>query len=321
MTVLVTGAGLIGTHTAQLLLDQGAGVCLYDPNPSPAYVESVVGPDRKLCYIERGDVRDLATMIEVMRRRGVTRILHTGGLLSTRVDENPYMAFQTNVLGTLNAIEAARLHGLARVVFVSSAMVYQGGPSLAPSEAPISEDTPYWLPSSLYGAYKAMAELLTQAYQRLTGVNALIVRPCAVYGRGEFVGGAQIGQTLQNLLVRALDGPPGSEITVDVPTGERLYVKDAAMAIREAIFVEKPQTRVYNVGSGEIVGAEQLASAISTAIPGAHAVAVETAAAEVRPLDLTYARQDLNYSPQWPLARAIPDYVEELRAHDLDRRR
>ena len=129
MTVLVTGAGLIGTNTAKLLLDQGAGVCLYDPNPSPSYIESIVGPDRKLLYIERGDTRDFANIIEVMRRRGVTRILHTGGVLSTRVDENPYQAFQSNVLGTLNAIEASRLHGLARVVFISSAQAILMDPS------------------------------------------------------------------------------------------------------------------------------------------------------------------------------------------------
>src|SRR5687767_12031814 len=121
MTILVTGAGLIGTNTAKLLLDQGVDVCLYDPNPSASYIESVVGPDHKQLSVERGDTRDFANIIEVMRRHDVTHILHTGGVLSTRVDENPYQAFQSNVLGTLNAIEAARLHGLARVVFISSA--------------------------------------------------------------------------------------------------------------------------------------------------------------------------------------------------------
>ena len=55
MTVLVTGAGLVGTYTAKLLLDQGVGVLLYDTDPSARYIESVVGPDQKLLKVERGE--------------------------------------------------------------------------------------------------------------------------------------------------------------------------------------------------------------------------------------------------------------------------
>lgn len=314
MTVLITGAGLIGTHAARSILDQGAKVLLYDPEPSPSYIESVVGKDRPLCLVERGDVRDLARMVDLIRRLGVTRVLHTGGLVGPRVDENPYMAFQTNVLGTLNVIEAARMHGLSRVVFVSSNYVYLD-PEPPQGEGPISETTPHAAPGTFYGAYKAMAELLTLAYQRLANTNAIIVRPCAVYGRGGYVGGAQHGRTLNDLLWRALFESAGAPLTVDLPTAERVYVKDAAYALREAVFVEKPQSRIYNVGSGEIVTPRMLADAINAAVPGARAVTEASPSNVVRPLDLSLAREDLKYEPQWPLARAIPDYLEELRAY------
>src|SRR5438552_2049894 len=138
MTVLVTGAGLIGTNTARMLLDRGESVCLYDPNPSQPYIGSVVGKDERLS-VERGDTRDFPNIVEVIRRRGVDRILHTGGVLSTRVDENPYQAFQSNVLGTLNTIEAARLHGLARVVFMSSAQATQMDPTAQGAPFPIPD--------------------------------------------------------------------------------------------------------------------------------------------------------------------------------------
>lgn len=305
MTVLVTGAGLIGTNTAKLLLDQGADVCLYDPNPSASYIESVVGPDRKLLYVERGDTRDFANIIEVMRRRDVTRILHTGGVLSTRVDENPYQAFQSNVLGTLNAIEAARLHGLARVVFVSSRQAILMDPA--------SDGAPFPIPDSLYGAYNAMTELLGLAYQRLNGVNVIILRPPGVYGYGEFAGGARYGTALQDLLVQALRDP-GATLHVAIPAAERVYAKDFAQAANEAIFVEQPQTRIYNIGSGEIVDSSKLAAAINAAISGARAVPTQTEAGRESLVDTALARQDLKYEPQWPLARAIPDYIADLRA-------
>src|SRR5438093_10881223 len=102
MTVLVTGAGLIGTNTARLLLEKDESVVLYDPNPSQSYIQSVVGSGADKVAIERGDTRDFPHIVEVMRRHNVNRILHTGGVLSTRVDENPYQAFQSNVVGTLN---------------------------------------------------------------------------------------------------------------------------------------------------------------------------------------------------------------------------
>ena len=305
MTILVTGAGLIGTNTARLLLDQGEGVCLYDPNPSASYIERVVGPDRKLLSVERGDTRDFANIVEVMRRRGVTRILHTGGVLSTRVDENPYQAFQSNVLGTLNAIEAARLHGLARVVFISSAQAILMDPA--------SEGAPFAIPDSLYGTYNAMTELLGLAYQRLDGVNVLILRPPGVYGYGEFSGGARWGTALQDLLVQALR-EPGATLHVTIPAAERVYAKDFAQAAKEAIFAEHLQTRVYNIDSGEIVDAHKLADTINAAIPNVRAVAAQTEGGRESLLDITHARQDLKYDPQWPLARAIPDYIADLRS-------
>lgn len=312
MTVLVTGAGLIGTHTARMLLDQGTGVVLYDPDPLPRYIESVVGPDRKLFYVERGDVRDFPRLMDVMLRRGVTRILHTGGLVGPRVDENPYFAFDSNVAGTLNVIEATRQRSLARVVFVSSNDVYFD-PDPPPGEGSIPEETPYRVPGTFYGAYKAMAEIMTLAYQRLAGVNVIICRPCAVYGRGGYVGGASHGRTLNEALLTAIRRPGGIPIPIEIPTAERIYVKDAAFAIREAVFVEKPTTRVYNVGSGEIVTPAMLADAINRATPGAAAVSADGHAAGIRPVDITLARAELKYEPQWPLTRAIADYIAELR--------
>lgn len=313
MTVLVTGAGLIGTHTARMLLDQGTGVVLYDPDPSPSYIDSVVGPDRKLFGVERGDVRDFPRLMDVMLRRGVTRVLHTGGLVRPRVDENPYFAFESNVAGTLNVVEATRLRSLARLVFVSSNYVYFGPKTPAVGGA-LPEDTPYRVPGTFYGAYKAMAEIMALAYQQIAGVNAIICRPCAVFGRGGYVGGAQAGRTLNEALLAAIRSP-GTPIPIEIPAAERVYVKDAAFALREALFVDKPTTRIYNVGSGEIVTPAMLAAAINAAVPGARAVGEDVEPAGVRLVDITLARAELKYEPQWPLARAVADYVQELRAY------
>src|SRR5947207_12362978 len=181
MTILVTGAGLIGTHAARALLDQGTGVVLYDAAPDDAYIESVVGTDRKIFYVERGDVRDFPRLTDVVLRRGVTRILHTITLAGPLVEENPGAAFHINVAGTLNLIEIARIRSLARIVLVSSSGVYGDGEQ-PPGEGPIVEHEVGWPSSSFDGAYNAMAEIMALAYHRLAAVNAIIVRPCATYG-------------------------------------------------------------------------------------------------------------------------------------------
>lgn len=305
MTVLVTGAGLIGTNAARLLLEQGESVCLYDPNPSASYIESVVGANRPQLSIERGDTRDFASIVEVLRRRGVTRILHTGGVLAARVDENPYQAFQNNVVGTLNAVEAARLHDLDRVVFISSRQA-----TLLDVSSP---GAPFPVPDSLYGAYNAITELMGLAYQRLNGVDLVVIRPPGVYGYGEFAGGAKNATALQDFVVRALRHP-GERLEVSIPAAERVYAKDVAEAVRAAMFVQQPTTRIYNVGSGEIVNSQNVAEAINASIPNARAVAAPPDVGRQDLADLGPARRDLDYEPKWPLARAIPDYVADLRA-------
>jgi UDP-glucuronate 4-epimerase len=311
MTILVTGAGLIGTHAARALLDQGTGVVLYDPEPSSSYIESVVGVGRKLFYVERGDVRDFPRLIDVVLRRGVTRILHTAGMAGAAAADNPGQAFQVNVAGTLNLIELARIRSLARIVIVSSSDVYGNGDQPA-GDAPIAEHEAGWPSISFEGAYRAMAEIMAFAYQQLAGVNAIVCRPCATYGLGGEVVGSEHGRAVTEAVVRAV-GEPGAETKLPLPPVELIYVKDVVFALREALFVEKPTSRVYNVGSSEVASAAEVAAEINAAVPGARVTVDAVSAALPRALDTTLAHRDLGYEPRWPLARGITDLVQELR--------
>jgi nucleoside-diphosphate-sugar epimerase len=309
MTVLITGAGLIGTHTARTLLDQGVGVVLFDPEPNLPYIESVVGPDRKLFRVERGDVRDLPRIVDLMLRVGVTRILHTAALRGAQVEENPSLAFHLNVAGTLNLLEATRIRGLARVVLVSSSAIY---PATDGGASPLAEREPYGVPGKLTAAYQVMSEIMARAFQQAEGVNAIVCRPCETYGRGRYDGSIPDDPQLERLIRHALE-TGGAPLSVDVPAEERAYVKEVALGIREAIFVEKPSTRVYNLGSGEIVTAGGLATVLNRVIPGLRATAASQAAESPPLLDCSLARQELDYRPTWGLDQAINDYVNEIR--------
>jgi nucleoside-diphosphate-sugar epimerase len=307
MTILVTGAGLIGTHAARALLDQGTGVVLYDPDPSAGYIESVVGQDRKIFYVERGDVRDFPRVMDVVLRRGVTRILHTAAIIGPPASENPGLAFQVNVAGALNLIEVARMRSLARIVLASSSDVYGDGDQ-PPGDGSIVEHEVGWPSSSFDAAFKAMTEIMALAYQRLAGVNAIIVRRCATYGLGGMWETSAVGWDVTAAVIEAGNG----ERRLSMPPTELVYVKDVAFAIREALFVEKPTSRVYNVGSGEVVSAADVAAVITASVAGARIAVEDVPAPRPRTLDTTLAARDLGYRPRWPLAAAIPDMLQNL---------
>jgi nucleoside-diphosphate-sugar epimerase len=145
-------------------------------------------------------------------------------------------------------------------------------------------------------------------------VNAIVCRPCATYGRGRYDGSIPDEPELERTVRDALIRDPGAQFTVDVPPGERAYVKDVALGIREAIFVEKPSTRVYNLGSGEIVTSDRLAAALNRAIPGLRAAGANPAEMPTPLLDCTLAQQELSYNPSWSLDSAVQDYVNEIRS-------
>ena len=158
-------------------------------------------------------------------------------------------------------------------------------------------------------AYNAMAEIMALAYHRLAAVNAIIVRPCATYGLSR--GMWDTSAAGWNLLAAIIEDE-GVGRNLSLRPTELVYAKDLAFAIREALFVEKPTSRVYNVGTGEIVSAADVAAAVAAAIPDARITSEELPGGPPRLLDTTLARRDLGYAPRWPLSMGVADMVAEL---------
>src|SRR5205823_1758794 len=99
-----------------------------------------------------------------------------------------------------------------------------------------------------------------------------------------------------------------------LPTRERAYVKDVALGVREAIFVERPTTRIYSLGSGQLVSSRDVLHAVERLAPGARVVVDAAEGDPERLVDDAAARRDLDYHPRWSLETALVDLAEELRA-------
>ena len=308
MTILVTGAGLIGCHFARRMAASGHGIVLYDLAPNREYIEKIAGKDRVEAVA--ADMRDLPALLSALKQHKADTMVHTAGLIGRKVAENSYTGASNNVLGTINVLEAARLHGLRRLVCVSTFGVYDRAKI---KEGPIREDAPI-AGHNLYTATKACLEHLVHAYAAQYKLDAVIIRPAGVFGRGHYVGGSTVGMIVRDLALNIIRREP---FTIDAKTyftNEYVYAKDVALALDLACNAQNPKQRTYNAGSGVMTRASDFAQAAGELVPGIEVkvVGTEPQGAKDFPLDLSRSKAELGYSPQFPLKLALQDYMEEL---------
>jgi UDP-glucose 4-epimerase len=174
---LVTGgAGFIGSHVVDALLDSGAEVAIVDHlhrRPQP-WVTAALQRDAQLHV---GDVRDLAAIRRAFAEAKPDVVLHLAAQADVRRSvADPAFDAQVNVAGTVSVLEAAREVGARRVVLASTAAAY-GDPDIIPT----AEDAPI-APLSPYGTAKAAAEWYLAQYTRLHGISTMALRMANVYG-------------------------------------------------------------------------------------------------------------------------------------------
>lgn len=174
MKYLVTGgAGFIGSHIVDALVAANHSVVVLD-NLSSGNVDNLAQSMNEITFVE-GDVRNPAVCEEVSK--GCDGIFHEAALVSV-VDsvERPVDNHEINITGTLNVLEAARINGVKRVVFASSAAVYGDNPVLPKREEMLPE------PKSPYAAAKITGEYYLNAYAELYGLKCRALRYFNVYG-------------------------------------------------------------------------------------------------------------------------------------------
>ena len=189
--ILVTGgAGFIGSHLVDRLLERGdAVVCIDDFNDFYAPSEkraNVAGQLRRPGYrLVEADIRTREQMIALAVALQPTAIIHLAARAGVRPSVRaPELYAQTNILGTLNLLEAARAASVPRVVFGSSSSVYGLN-----STAPFREDHPLLCPASPYAATKiageALCAILARTLPEPWRVEALVLLAFSAYVRGD----------------------------------------------------------------------------------------------------------------------------------------
>lgn len=185
MTFLVTGgAGFIGSHTCEQLLRLGHQVWAFDdlndfyaPEIKRRNLGDIQSLGSAFTFIP-GDLTDAGKVDEILRRQKFDQIIHLAARAGVRPSlEQPALYHRVNVEGTVNLLEAARRHGVRKIIMASSSSVYGIN-----SKVPFSERDPIFSAISPYAASKLACEALGHVYHHVYGMDVVMLRFFTVYG-------------------------------------------------------------------------------------------------------------------------------------------
>jgi len=304
MKVLITGAGLIGTHTAKESLDRGDEVTFFDFAPRPDYIRRVTGKDLPVI---RGDIRDLAALIDAFQTVRPECVIHLAASVGEANINNVYAGFQVNLLAAINVAEAVRLAGVRKLVHASTQAVYSGED---PKEL-LREDSPIDCRERVYNASKIGCEHVLRTYAAKHKIELALLRFAGVYGYHSVAGGP--GVAVQQAVWDSMASKP---VVLNVyETVDFIYVKDLANGIALAVHTLPLPHNVYNLGSGMLTTVDDVEGALKALFPGINMKRGKLTPARPR-MDITRARTELGFNPEYKLEAGLRDYISELKKKD-----
>lgn len=265
--VVIGGAGFIGSHIVEQLLDEPVKeVVVFDnlTRGTRGNLENVLRDSRVTLF--EGDITHVDVLDAALR--GADYVFHLAALWLLHCYEYPRAAFEVNIGGTFNVLEACVRNKIKRLVFSSSASVY--GDALT---VPMSEDHPY-NNRTFYGATKIAGEHMCRAFCERYKLNYVGLRYMNVYGPRQDYRGAY-SSVIMKMLDRLDQGMPPVVYGDGSQTYDFIYVADTARANVLALRASTNDA-FYNVGSGKGTTIKEIAQLL---------------------LEITQANVDVEYQP------------------------
>lgn len=268
--VLVGGAGLIGSHTADLLTKEDIGeIVIFDNfvrGREENLAEALKDPRVKI-YDVGGDICQTDILDSAIK--GADGVFHFAALWLLQCHDYPRSAFEVNVQGTFNVMEACQKNDVKRLVYSSSASVY--GDAV---QEPMTEDHPF-NNKNFYGATKIAGEAMLRSFHFRYGLPFVGLRYMNVYGPRQDYKGAYIAVIMK--MLDAIDQGKGPTIMGDGSEAfDFVAVEDCGLANVCAMKADTTDS-FYNVGTGTRTSLKELAELL---------------------LELTGSDQEIQYAPR-----------------------
>jgi len=314
-TILVTGgAGFIGSHLCERLLnDGGRVVCLdnfdnfYDPNIKIKNVEAIARKYSEQFELVTGDIRNHDHLMGIFQKNQIDSIVHLAARAGVRPSiVEPLLYEDVNIRGTIGLLEACKEHKIRNLIFASSSSVYGEN-----QRVPFSERDLDIQPISPYGATKRAGELLCYSFHHLYGMNIACLRIFTAYGP------RQRPEMAIHKFTRLID--QGDKIPLFGDGSSRrdyTYIDDLIEGILGVIHYHKG-FEVYNLGESQTTSLKELIGLIESALgkkANIEVLAPQPGDVSVTYADISKAKQMLKYRPKVKMEEGIKRFVEWYKA-------
>ena len=313
--VVIGGAGLIGSHTVDLLTKQDVGeILIYDnfTRGTEENLTAAMADPRVRIYDVGGDIGQSDILNDALK--GADGVFHFAALWLLQCHEYPRSAFDVNVRGTFNVLEACVEQNVKRLVYSSSASVY--GDAVT---EPMDEDHPF-NNKNFYGATKIAGEAMATAFHYRYNLPVVGLRYMNVYGPRQDYHGAYIAVIMK--MLDAIDRGEGPTIFGDGSEAfDFVAVKDCARANICAMESDAVAS-YYNVGTGKRTSLKELAEKIVNITgcnePIQYKERSQATLVKNRIGDPTRATEEIDFTAEIDLDQGLTDLIEWRREHKAE---
>ena len=298
--ILVTGAhGLIGHAVASALARQGRSVFRTDKTSG--------APSDPWGTVFSADLADQNQLRRLMEMHQIADVIHCGAVSGPMLARDaPFSICQTNIVGTMNVLECARILGVRRVVFCSSCGAY--GPT---GRAPVTEDAPFTA-TDIYGATKASGDMLVRAYAVQHHFDGICLRISWVYGP----------RRTTDCVIRTMleDALAGRRTKLAFGSGfhrQFVFIDDVVDALISALDAEGTFQSAYNITGGNRVTFDEVAEIVRAVLPTARielGLGPDPQDYHQELFDISAAAYHLGWRPRHDIRQGIEAYVRWLMA-------
>ena len=297
--VVVGGAGFIGSHIVDKLVEQNHEVIIID-NLSTGKMENV-NPKASVEYIDISNVNECPNMVEIMSGADALFLLAAKARVQPSI-ENPVEYETNNTIGTLNVLKCASDAGVRRVVYSASSSAYGNTEKLPSVESdPIN-------PMSPYGAQKYYGEVMCKMFSEVYGLETVSLRYFNIYGERQNVGGAY-AMVIGIFVDQLLNGKPMTIRGDGEQRRDFTYVGDVVNANILA-------SQSENVGNGEVInignGDNRSINDIADMIGGERIHREPVIEPKETLADNSLAEKLLGWKPTQNIEDWVPGYKKEL---------